>query len=294
MTLLLVFEALLRRRKLTAVAQELGLTQSAVSHALGRLRRIFDDELFLRRPHGVEPTARASALAPDVQAILRLTQSALNGPAAFDPATSARGIAIAALDYETALLAPRLAQRLAVEAPRMLLTFRGLARATALAALEGGEVDLAIAYLPRLAAGFVATALYEETFAVAARPDHPAARAGMTLDAFCAAPHVLTSIGGDARGAVDDSLEAVGRGRRVALVVPTFFPALAAAATGSLIVTGPRRFIEAYAASLGLLVFDPPVPVRGFTVSAVTHRRSAGDPALEWVTAMLRDLAAGT
>src|ERR1700730_1003097 len=97
-TLLLVFAEAYRLRKLTAVAQRLGMTQSAVSHALGRLREIFEDELFLRRPFGVEPTQRARDLAPRVEAIVRLTKQTLTEVDAFDPATSAREFRMTGLD----------------------------------------------------------------------------------------------------------------------------------------------------------------------------------------------------
>jgi DNA-binding transcriptional LysR family regulator len=97
-TLLLVFAEAYRLRKLTAVSQRLGMTQSAVSHAIGRLREIFEDELFLRRPFGVEPTQRARELASRIDAIVRLTREALTEGDAFEPASSSREFRVTGLD----------------------------------------------------------------------------------------------------------------------------------------------------------------------------------------------------
>lgn len=289
MTLLLVFAELMRRRKLTLVAERLGLTQSAVSHALKRLRDIMEDELFLRRPNGVEPTARAEALEPKVTAILELAQAALRLEAAFDPATAERTLMVGASDLETALLAPALAALTRDTAPGIRVGFRPLVRKAALAALDADEVQLAVGFFPEIPAGFLAEPLQEERFAVAAAPDHPAARAGMTLDAYCLAEHALTSVAGDWQGAADAALAGLGRTRRVRVVVPSFFPALAAAARSGLVLTAPRRFLEAYAASFGLVLFPAPLPIAPFTLTAVRHRRSAADPAVSWLLDRVRE-----
>ena len=104
LTLLLILLGLLRHRRATAVAAELGLTGSSVSHALGRLRDVFGDELFLRRPHGLVPTAFALAIEPEVRAAVEALDGALRGPPAFDPPTAGGRLRIAARDI---LLATR-------------------------------------------------------------------------------------------------------------------------------------------------------------------------------------------
>lgn len=108
LTLLCVFVELMRHRKLTVVAARLGLTQSAISHSLKRLRDIFGDPLFRRRPNGVEPTARALALEPRISSIVALTREALRLDSKFDPGTADRLFRIAALDYETSVMAGHL------------------------------------------------------------------------------------------------------------------------------------------------------------------------------------------
>src|SRR5579871_3665085 len=110
--LLLVFRELCRRGRTTAVAAHLGLSQSAVSHALGRLRDVFGDPLFTRRPHGLEPTPRAQALAPRIEALIELMGAAIRPDQAFDPARSGRLFHVAATEYADELIAARLAARL--------------------------------------------------------------------------------------------------------------------------------------------------------------------------------------
>src|SRR6185295_7659004 len=115
--LLLVFRGLLRRRQTTAVARELGLSQSAVSHALTRLREIFDDALFTRRPHGLEPTRRALELAPRIDALIDLADETLKREGTFEPAHSQRRFGLVAPEFVTALVGAKLVQSFRKQAP---------------------------------------------------------------------------------------------------------------------------------------------------------------------------------
>jgi DNA-binding transcriptional LysR family regulator len=287
-TLLLVFAEAYRLRKLTAVAQRLGMTQSAVSHALGRLREIFEDELFLRRPFGVEPTQRARALAPRVETIVRLTQETLTEADAFDPATSAREFRVTGLDSATALLASRLIALCRRTAPNVRLTFRSLLQKESLRALGDGEVDVAVGLVWTKSPEFRIEPLYQETYRVAARRNHP--KIGRTLDlkTFLALDHVLVSVTGDAVGIVDRTLAAKGQRRRVVATLPMFLPALAAVAHSDVIVTMPTQLVETYKKPFQLRAYEPPLQIRPFTLSAVWHRRNDADPGLRWFVAQLR------
>jgi DNA-binding transcriptional LysR family regulator len=172
-TVLLVFSGLMRLGKATLVAEELGLTNSSISHALRRLRDVFGDELFLRRPHGLEPTAFARSIEPAVQSALEALQGALAGPDSFEPAHSDAHVRLAAQDYEIATIVPALLARMRASAPGMTLSIQALAKTDALKALEAGDVDLALGFFPELAATFLSTFLLEETYLVAAHPSHP-------------------------------------------------------------------------------------------------------------------------
>lgn len=283
LTLLLVFLGLIRHRKAVDVAADLGLTQSAISQAVRRLRDIFGDELFLRRPHGMEPTATALALEGPVARAVEILRSALGAARAFDPATATGLLRVAALDAEQAVLIPPLAARLRARAPGLVLSVLPLGRSAAVDALNEGRADLALGFIWDLPDTISGAALHDESFLVAgtavALPDAPR----ISLDAYCAADHVLVSPGGDLRGIVDDRLEATGRRRRIMLGLPAFLPALAAVAASGALVTLPARVAQTFAAGFGLVTAEPPLEVRRFPVSVFWHRRNDADPRNAWV-----------
>jgi DNA-binding transcriptional LysR family regulator len=255
------------------------------------LREIFEDELFLRRPFGVEPTQRARDLAPRVEMIVRLTQETLTGVDAFDPTTTSREFRVTGLDSATVLLASRLIALCRRTAPNVRLIFRALAQREALRALGDGDVDVAVGLVWTRSSDFRTEALYQESYRVAARRNHP--KIGKTLDlkTYLALDHVLVSVTGDAVGIVDRTLAAKGQRRRVVATLPTFLPALAAVARSDVIVTMPTKLVEAYKKPFELRAYEPPLAIRPFTLSAVWHRRNDADPGLRWLVAQLRACA---
>lgn len=287
LTLLLVFLGLVRHRKAAAVADELGLTQSAISQAVKRLRDIFGDPLFLRRPHGMEPTAVALALEEPVRRAVEALRSALGTARDFDPARAEGVLRIAALDAEQAVLIPPLAALLRAEAPGLRLSVLPLGRGAAVEALAEGRVDLALGFLWDVPEVIAQRVLYEEGFLVAGVPGLLPDAPSVTLDAYCAADHVLVSPGGDLRGVVDDRLAAMGRARRIVLGLPAFLPGLVAAAETRALITLPARVAERVAGGFGLVTAMPPVEVRRFPVSAFWHRRDDGDPRRVWLVERL-------
>lgn len=292
LTLLLVFLGLLRHRKASAVAGDLGLTQSGVSQALKRLRDIFGDALFLRRPHGMEPTALALALERPVEEAVETLRGALGAARRFDPATATGLLRLAAPDSHQAVLVPALMARLARAAPGLRLSVLPLGRSAAVEALAEGRADFAIGFFPELAAAIRGEPLYTEGYLVAGLPDALPDAPEVPLDAYCAADHVLVSPGGDMQGVVDAALADAGRSRRVVLGLSAFLPALAASAATGALVTLPARIARAFAPRFGLATASPPLAIRPFTVSMIWHRRDDSDPRLGWIRAQLRDLRA--
>ncbi|WP_035294547.1 LysR family transcriptional regulator [Brevundimonas bacteroides] len=285
--LLLVLSETLRHRRLTLVAARLGQTQSGVSHALGRLRQIFDDPLFLRRPHGLEPTARALALEPTVNAILALARQAVAG-AEFDPAVVEGEVRIAAQDYHCGLFAAPLIAKCQAEAPGLKPVFLPLTRRRALDALEAGEVDLVIGFIVRPGDRFVSAPLFEQDYAVTARADHPRLDDLSDLDAYAAERHLLISQNGERTGVVDGVLTQMGRRREVAAALPYALAALATVATTDLIATVPRRLAERFGPTFGLAMVEPPLAIRRFTLSLIRRKRDVGSGRLDWIEAALK------
>lgn len=289
-TLLLVFEETMATGKLSAAASRLGLTQSAISHALRRLRDVFGDELFVRLPHGVRPTARAQALRAPLAEVSRLLATAIQ-PARFDPGASDRVFRIAAQDYTTAMFSSELTSGLDVTSgPRFI--FRAQVREEALAALRTAEIDVALGLFGLRGEGFLAERLFDDDYLVVARADHPALPGGLTMANFCSAGHVLVAPGGTLEGIVDRALAATGHARRVVLSVPYFLAALAAVARTDLIATLPRRIAERHAPDFGLVTLPPPLPIRRFSTSMVWTRREGADPAHVWLRDRIKAAAA--
>lgn len=287
--LLLVLREGVRRRKLSDVAAALGVTQTAISHSVARLRDLFGDELFIRRPHGVEPTARAVELAAIAERVIEAAGAMLAGPARFDPAREDRILRVCALDFEVTLLS-EVIETLRREAPGIRLQFRGVGRDAAVAALERDEADLWVGFARGLPGTLRGVLLFEETYKVIARAGHPriAPGAAIDLDAYCAEHHVVASPGGTAGGIVDRALRAEGRARTVAVTTTGFLSALDLVARTDLIATIPARLALAQAETFRLVVGDPPVAPRPFDVSATWHRRASGDRAVGWLVDRLR------
>lgn len=282
LTVLLVFLGLLRHRKAAQVAADLGLTQSGISQALKRLRDIFGDELFLRRPQGMEPTAIALSLEAPITAAVESLREALGGARPFIPAAAHGVIRLAALDAEQVGGVPALVRLLSNEAPGLSLSVVPISRHTALEALTAGEVDLALGFFPKVGEPIIASSLYEQGFAVVGRPE-VIGPLPLTLERYAELPHVLVSPGGDLLGIADKALATYGLSRRVVAAVPQFFPALATVAETDCIATLPNRLARRYAPTLGLIATIPPLQLPSFTISALHHRRNKHDQKLLWL-----------
>ena len=282
--LLLVFQEVYRRGRSTAAAERLRLSQPAVSHALGRLRELFGDPLFVRRPNGMQPTARAVEIAPRVDALLALATEVVNGPQAFDPTSSQRIFRVSAPDFAGSLLAAPLIGALAKSAPgaRLSLSFAG-GPAGAFRALRNGDLDAAIGRFPDLPADCVATRLFEEDYQVIARRRHPRLRNGLDLETYLALDHLIVSFAGDLKGTIDEDLAREGLSRRIAAASPMFLNAFAVVAATNLIATTPRRLAVCFGAAFKLATFELPFHANRFTVDLIRARTSLADPAVDWL-----------
>lgn len=299
LNLLTLFEVVLEEGHVGRAAERMHITPSAVSHGLGRLRRLLNDPLFLKTPRGVVPTARASELAAPIAEVLARARSVISSAEPFDPASSLRRFVIGAPDGVAAVLLPALFARIRAQAPGVAISVRQLlpepgessperAWRSAFTQLEARAMDLAILPVAEAPARFQARALYEEDFVVAMRAGHPLAKAP-TLDRYCEAQHLVVSHTGDAAGFVDDALARLGRSRRVALTVPNFMFALAAVADTDLVTAVPRRFAAAHAQRFGLVTMDAPLALASFRLTAIAPQVALMDAGLAWLYGMLEE-----
>ncbi len=287
LNLLRVFDAVARERHVTRAAQRLNLSQPAVSNALARLRGALGDELFLRRPGGVEPTAFAQALAVPVREALDRLAESLAASAPFDAATARRVFTLAVSEYAEAVLAPRLIARVAQEAPGCLLAFRHADRTNAEALLERGDAVLAVAVLPEPGALYTRIRLLPEGFRTLMRAGHPLASGDFTLERFLSVPHLLHSPNGSRDGAMDWALEKLGRQRRLGAVVAHLAAVPAILLETDCVISLSARLAEALAAAHGLVLRDPPVEVSHTRLSLVFHRRLEADAGHAWLRRMI-------
>ena len=288
LSLLLIFLGLMRHRKAARVAEEMRLTQSTISHALARLRDVFDDPLFLRRPHGLEPTARAEALEPEIRGAVAALNGALASTRPFDPGESRATLRLSALDYETAVLLPGFLARVAEAAPGLRVSVQALGREAALAALEEGRVDLVLGFVWGAPDRVLAEPLLEEGYLLTAREGHPLLSRPGDLDAYLAARHLVVAPEGEMTGIVDRVLGREGIRRHVAASVPQFLSALPVLAGTDLVATLPSRLVTAHGRGFGLGWAEPPVALRRFTTAAIRHRRDEKNGLLLWAIGELR------
>ena len=291
LNLLRTLDALLDERSVTLAAPRLGLTQPAVSGMLTRLRDSFSDPLFVRTPHGILPTMRASQLAGPLKQVLGDVETLLQ-PAAFDPATARFTLSIAATDYaQQAVVVPFLAA-LRIRAPGIRIAIRPVDGDRVQQAFERGDLDLALATPESAAPDLHARRLFDETYVCALRADHPdAAKSVLSLDRFCALDHALVSYAGERFwGVTDDALAEIGRARHIALSVTSFLVLADVLRRTDLIAVAPKRLV---AEAEGLVMRAPPIPVPGFSKIAVWHERTHRDAGHRWARALLFETANG-
>lgn len=293
LNLLVLFGVVLEEGHVGRAAEKLNLSPSAVSHGIGRLRRLLNDPLFLRTPKGVVPTTRAVELAEPIADILARARRVIATAAPFDPATSRRRFVIGAPDAMATVLLPSLLAALGREAPGIDIGVSHLQFGdAALAALDARMVDVALTPTEGAPARFVERVLYREDFVVTMRPGHPYAD-DPTLERYCAMQHLVVSLTGDPYGNVDQTLAGRGLSRRVALTVPNFLLALAIVARTDLLAALPRRVATMHGAMFGVAFAEVPLPLLGLTpVRALAPRVALMDAGIAWLLDMLAASAA--
>ena len=283
LNLLVVFQKLLVERHVGRAAKRLGLTQSAASHALGRLRIMFGDPLFVRHPKGIEPTSRAQALAPIVADILDRANSMLASPGWFDP-NKPHTFTIGGTDLAVFTVLVPLIERLRATAPKLDLRVRSLDSTRVVAAFDRQDIDCALMPFPEAPDRITREPAIKESFVGIARRGHLAfKRKRITAGDWAALPHLLVSPRGEDSGWADEHLAKLKLKRRIVTVVPHFLVAPLIVAHSDLVTLTTERVARHFAKELDLTIFEPPVPMRGFTIDYLASVARATDPALQWL-----------
>jgi DNA-binding transcriptional LysR family regulator len=282
--------ALLNRRNVTQAAHDVGLSQPAMSRALGRLRDDLGDPLLVRGAGGLRLTPRAERLLPRLEMALGAVKALFREPT-FDPATEERVITLAASDAQTVLLAPSVMALLAREAPRMRLRVEGYG-ADVVARMESGKLDLAFALTTTpLPSGAMSEPVATDRLALVMRRGHPLAERPVQLANYAAFDHVGIALTGDGQSDLDALLAAGGVTRRIALVTPHFSAAVAAVAATDLVTTISRAFAARLAETFDLVLKDPPFAAVDLPMALVWSEIRANDPVLTWFRGLVRNVA---
>jgi len=301
--LLLIFRELLARRRASAVADHLGLSPSAISHALARLRELFGDPLFIRRSHGLEPTRRARELGPRVERLIEAIGQTVTGERAFDPGASRRRFRIGYADPIGTLIGPGLVNAFRAEAPLATFSMRPVYLEQALRAVQRGEVDVAVGLFNQIPQAFAATRLYVDEYCVIARRDHPLVVDGrVDGQTYATVGHVFVAWPdgsfSDQRPLDRQSMEATYGATpgpeviRTHAYVALWETAMLMVAASDAMADCPRRLADRYATRFGLQVLDPPYQPDPMAVQAV-RRGDVEDSGLDWLMRKLSEAVEG-
>jgi DNA-binding transcriptional LysR family regulator len=292
LNLLVLFQRLMAERRVSKVAEGLGLTQPAVSNSLAKLRRLFNDELFLRTPSGMVPTPFAEQLAQPVGQALALIHGGLNQQQRFDPASERRAMTIGMTDIGEIVFLPSLVQRLSREAPGITLSTVRNAAVNLRDDMESGKVDLAIGLLPQLKAGFFQRRLFRQRYVCLFRNGHALDRRRLTLADFQAAEHLVVVAAGTGHGQVDERIRRAGITRVVRLTVPHFVGVGHILQSTDLVATVTERLAQQLAEPFGLTYRAHPVALPEIGINAFWHAKAHRSPANQWLRRVVFELFA--
>jgi len=300
LNLLRVFNVVFEERNLLRAAKRLNLSQSAISHALGRLREALGDELFVRTANGMQPTARAQAMAAPLRNALQQIGNAL-GEEPFAPATAQRDFVVAANDYITLMLLVRLSARLQALAPQVNLVIRPSTRIDLAGQLDLGRIDIAIGVFADVPPRFSVMPLWTQTDMLAMRPDHPLAQSAVSAGDMAQYGLMAVSLGGPEEGAVDGFLSERGLAResdmfdraalpdglRLRMLLPHSLAVPSLLRSSDMLAILPSRLCELFAAREGLCTMPLPYESRSRQVQAIWHTRGDEDQGLAWLRTLL-------
>jgi DNA-binding transcriptional LysR family regulator len=283
LNLLELFDAVYRTRNLTAAGSQLGLSQSAVSRALGRLRDMYGDALFVRQQRGVSPTPFADGLTGPVSSALETLRSTLLRPS-FDPATQSRTFQVAMSDIGERIFLPRLMDHLTRAAPRVVLRVVSPDKTELHDGLASGRIDLAAGFFGTLSKQMHQRHLFRERFIYIAHRRHPSVAGKLRREQLRDIPHVIGGPEGMQHlAAVEKVLSSSRIKARVALRVHSLLCVGPAVAGSDLIGVVPSNLGAIVASHMPLQLIEPPVQFPGFDITLVWHQRFHRDPAIEWL-----------
>lgn len=287
---LVLFQQLMVERRVSKVADKLGLTQPAVSNSLAKLRRLLGDELFLRTPSGMVPTPFAEQLAEPIGYALGMIHSGLNQRTGFDPAQEKRAMTVGMTDIGEIVFLPALLERLAREAPGITLNTVRNTAVNLRDDMESGKVDLAVGLLPQLKAGFFQRRLFQQRYVCLFRRGHALDRKRLTAADLGRAQHLVIVSAGTGHGKVDELIRRAGIQRSVRLTVPHFVSVGHILQGTDLVATVPRKLAERLAEPFALAWRPHPVALPEVPINVFWHAKVHRSLANQWLRGLFFEL----
>ena len=285
--LLRMFELIYSTRSVTRAAEQLGQKQPTISIWLGKLRKQLDDPLFVRTSAGMQPTPRADALIVTTREVLQSLRQFSSARSAFEPASATRQFRICMADSSHLCLMPQLLAHVRAVAPQVRLAAARIDEQTA-RALESGEADLALGFVPWLESGFYQQTLFPQDWVCLVNAAHPRIGEGLSLRAYKDEGHVVITAGTGAQ-LLEDAMARQRVQRRVVLELPGFLGLSGIVSATDVVATLPRQIGETLAHMAGLRVMECPLKLPPFSIKQHWHARYHQDPGNRW----LRGVVAG-
>jgi DNA-binding transcriptional LysR family regulator len=270
-------------RSVSQAARRVGVSQSAASHALARLREQLGDPLFTRARDGFQPTPFGARLGQAAREALDALAAGLNSKDHFDPTTTSRIFTFLTNDVGQAVLLPRLLKFLNKAAPAATVRILPIPMHDPGATLSSGEVDFAAGFFDNLNAGFRQTVVLHERYVCIVRSGHRLFRGGMNLKAFRETEHAIADSTGMAHAILDRFLARHSIRRKIVLRVPALLVLPMIVADSDLLAVVPGRLAEAFKSRLPIKVMPPPVPIPSYDIRIHWHERYDRDPAIQWM-----------
>lgn len=291
LNLLVVLEALIEERGVRRAGERIGLSQSATSHALDRLRKLLGDEILVRTATGMEPTPRALGLAGPLRMALQGVQTVLT-PEHFEPAQAHGTFQIAVETHETIIILPQMVDQIRTEAPLLSLTVRPGAVGDILAGIDQGRTDIGIGFFQHLPDRFMTCRLLADSHVCVMRADHPLAAEPLTLERYLQAPHLQVSMSGAPDDLVDQALAAAQQHRRIVMGLPHGLAAVIALVRSDMVTTVTRGAAQVFAGAAPLVLRELPFAVPRVEFRLVWNRRLQQSPAHRWLRQKLVKIGA--
>lgn len=289
--LLAIVSDLIRTRSVSRTASNLELTQSSVSMALAKLRRHFNDPLFVRTSTGMDPTPHGSALIPLLQQAEGLLQTALDHHVVFDPRSSERCFNIYSTDIAQITMMPRLMKWLQEMAPSVRVELHRISDDTP-KLLETGQADLMVGFVGPLGAGFCQQRLFKEKFVCAVRRSHSIIGDSFTLEQYQAETHLAVATCGTRHTMLEQAFEAKSVRRKIGLVVSSFLGIAPIITTLGYVATLPEQLALDLAQDGSIRVLPLPLNVPPYFIAQYWHERYTHDPASRWIRSVIAKLFA--